>query len=81
MDNRIFELGLSVEAVSLYLILYDLDFSKIPLERKSIEPRWNAAPEALDQAVEELVMHRVVDRKEGLLVLNPQGMWSESRSS
>ena len=81
MENKIFKLGLSVEAVSLYLILYDLEFSKIPLEKKNIFPRWNAPEEHLDQALEELMMHKVVDQRGGEFIVNPEGQWVESRSS
>jgi hypothetical protein len=35
MDRRIFELGLSVEAISLYLIMADLESSAVPLTHGS----------------------------------------------
>ncbi len=81
MNNRIFTLGLSVEAISLYLILYDLDSFRIPLEKENIQPRWHASQEQLDQALEELVMHNVVQKKGEVLEVNPEALWAESRSS
>ena len=81
MQDRIFSLGLSVEAVSLYLILHDLEFHGMPLERENIEPRWNAPPQALEHAIEELVMHMVVQHKNDSLTLNPQEAWTPSRSA
>lgn len=81
MQDRIFTLGLSVEAVSLYLILHDLEFHGMSLERENIEPRWNAPPQALEHAIEELVMHKVVQHKNDPLILNPQEAWTPSRSA
>ncbi|WP_045212873.1 hypothetical protein [Desulfonatronovibrio magnus] len=78
MDNKIFKLGLSVEAVSLYLILFDLDFSKVPLERENIESRWNAASKLLDKALEELEMNNVVSRKGEAILINPSAAWTET---
>ncbi len=81
MQDKIFTLGLSVEAVSLYLILHDLEFHSMPLERENIEPRWNAPPQALEHAIEELAMHKVVQHKNDTLILNPQEAWTPSRSA
>ncbi len=81
MENQIFKLGLSVEAVSLYLILFDLDFSKVPLEMDNIEPRWNASDELLLKALEELEMNTVVSKKGQALVINPVTAWTETKNA
>ncbi len=79
MENKIFKLGLSVEAVSLYLILFDLDFSKVPLEMNNIEPRWNASPQLLQDALEELEMNTVISKRGQALEINPVTAWTETK--
>ncbi len=78
MENKIFKLGLSVEAISLYLILFDLDFSKVPLEKENIRPRWNASDELLNKALDELEMNTVVSRRGEALEINPVTAWTET---
>ena len=81
MENKIFKLGLSVEAVSLYLILFDLDFAKVPLEMESISARWNAPEGLLAKAVEELEMNSVIVKKGVVLEINPVSAWTETRTA
>lgn len=81
MENKIFDLGLSVEAISLYLILFDLDFSKVPLEMDNIEPRWNAPHELLQKAVDELKMNTVVSSRGEALEINPVSAWTETKNA
>lgn len=76
MENKIFELGLSVEAVSLYLILFDLDFSMVPLEMENIRSRWNADEALLNSALDELEMNTVISRKNSILEINPVTAWT-----
>ncbi|MFP4084312.1 MAG: hypothetical protein ACOCPS_04735 [Desulfonatronovibrio sp.] len=76
MENKIFELGLSVEAVSLYLILFDLDFSGVPLELENISSRWNADETLLQSALDELEMNTVITRKGNGLEINPVTAWT-----
>jgi hypothetical protein len=78
MENKIFNLGLSVEAISLYLILFDLDFSKVPLEMENIEPRWNAPLDLLKEAMDELEMNTVVSTRGEALEINPVSAWTET---
>ena len=75
MEDKIFKLGLSVEATSLYLILFDLDFSKVPLEMENIRPRWNAPDHLLLKALEELEMNCVISRRGEALEINPASGW------
>jgi hypothetical protein len=81
MENKIFDLGLSVEAISLYLILFDLDFSKVPLEMDSIEPRWNAPQDLLQKALDELKMNTVVSTRGQALEINPVSAWTETKNA
>ncbi|WP_028573600.1 hypothetical protein [Desulfonatronovibrio hydrogenovorans] len=81
MESKIFNLGLSVEAISLYLILFDLDFSKVSLEMENIEPRWNAPRDLLEKAVDELEMNRVISKKGQALAINPAAVWTETKSA
>ncbi|MFO7727147.1 MAG: hypothetical protein R6X11_02355 [Desulfonatronovibrio sp.] len=76
MENKIFELGLSIEAVSLYLILFDLDFSSVPLEMEHIRSRWNADEALLESALDELEMNTVISRKNNILDINPVTAWT-----
>jgi len=78
MENKIFKLGLSVEAISLYLILFDLDFSKVPLEMENIQPRWNAPEDLLNKAMDELEMNTVLSRRGQALEINPVSAWKET---
>ncbi len=81
MESKIFKLGLSVEAISLYLILFDLDFSKVPLEMGNIEPRWNASEDLLKKALDELEMNTVVSRRGDALEINPASAWTETKNA
>ncbi len=81
MEDKIFKLGLSVEAISLYLILFDLEFSKVPLEINNIEPRWNAPDDLLSKALDELEMNMVVSRRGQALEINPASAWIETRNA
>jgi hypothetical protein len=75
MDRRIFELGLSVEAVSLYLIMADLEHSGVPLTREPIEARWTGTPEKLEQSLKELEFQNVVAGVNEPLEILPSDKW------
>ncbi|MBI4800498.1 MAG: hypothetical protein HY794_17555 [Desulfarculus sp.] len=60
MEQRIFEMGLSVPATSLYLLLVALSDGGTTLNRANALNFWNLAPKDLDQAFAELVVRRVV---------------------
>lgn len=59
MEQRIFEMGLSVPATSLYLLLVALSDGGAPLNRDSALNFWNDQPIEMDQAFAELVVRRV----------------------
>lgn len=81
MEQRIFSLGLSVEAVSLYLILESLAPAGEALAREDWAGRWVAGDEALDRAAEELVLHGVAERRGRDLGLRPAGEWRAAGGS
>ncbi|CAO0820975.1 conserved hypothetical protein [Desulfarculales bacterium] len=59
MEQRIFETGLSVPAISLYLLLIALSDGGAPLTRANVLNFWNAPKGQLDQAFAELVVRRI----------------------
>ena len=75
MDRRIFELGLSVEAVSLYLILADLEHAAVPLTWEPIEARWTGSREKLEQSLKELEFQNVIAGVEEPLEILPSEKW------
>lgn len=68
MNQAIFEMGLSVEATSLYLVLVHLSDTGATMNRETAERIWNAGDAALDQAVAELL-------ERGVIGQNPEGVW------
>lgn len=79
MDQHIFELGLSVEATSLYLLLCPLAEGGVPLNRAGVTPFWNAGPEALEKAAAELSVHGVIEQSDdGYWRIRPAAFWADS---
>jgi len=62
MDRRIFTLGLSVPAVSLYILCATLVDQGRTVSRKNVLPTWNSSEEDLDAAFSELEKRGVVRR-------------------
>ena len=76
MDRRIFEMELSVEATSLYLLLASLSEAGTSLGREVALPIWNAPVEKLDEAARELIQRGVVSPDPGGgWRLEPQANW------
>ena len=72
MDQRIFNLGLTVEATSLYLLMVSLSDGGTVLTRANMEPFWNGSPEELSDALEELMGRKVLEAgKEDYALLPP----------
>lgn len=65
MEQRIFEMGLTVQATSLYLLLVSLAQAGAPLTRANVLNFWNAPETDIDQAFAELVMRRVAGTEPG----------------
>jgi len=82
MDRKIFDLNLSVEATSAYILICNLADSGTPITIESAETFWNDKPEALIGALEELRHHHIIfeaqDAKQvRQYYLNPSDLWKK----
>ncbi len=76
MEQRIFDLKLSVEGTSLYLLLVGLSDSGASLNRETALKVWNAPVEQLDQAFTELVARSIAGSDAGgAWFLRPASEW------
>ena len=81
MDTQIFNQGLSVLAVSAYILISALVADGIRPSRTAISARWNAKPEELDQALAELRVLNIVEPHHGpdgpasIWLVNPASLW------
>lgn len=75
MNPEIFRLGLTTEAVSLYLILEYLVMAEQPLTHENFRSRWNGEPALLVSALDELISHGVVRHGLNELVVLPPDSW------
>ena len=76
MDQRIFEMKLSVEATSLYLLMVPLSDAGAVLDRPTILRFWNSSPEELDRALAELEARGVISGDQrGRWYIRPAGSW------
>jgi hypothetical protein len=79
MDQRIFHLGLSVEATSLYILVDSLSETGTPINRRACQTLWNSGPEELDRAAAELVERGVMEKDQaGNWRLVPPGDWPQA---
>lgn len=62
MNQKIFSLGLSTEAVSLYLLCCHLEDTMVEVSLTNIEGLWNGSSEDLEKAVAVLQKRRVLVR-------------------
>jgi hypothetical protein len=60
IDRAIFDSGLSVESISLYLLCCGLIDAGIGSSLETIRARWTASEEALQQSLDELVEKRIL---------------------
>ena len=60
MDRKIFNLNLSVEATSAYILISNLAESGTPITIESAGTFWNDTPDALVSALEELKHHCII---------------------
>lgn len=69
MNQKIFEIGLSVEAVSAYLICSSLADADAPITQKNLIGMWNNAETALNECLEILekknIIRRIISGNEG----------------
>jgi hypothetical protein len=81
MDNQIFNLGLSVYAYSLYIVVCSLADEGSSPTPEALRGRWNASEELLNRAIEELEAFKVIEKLVGpkeigqVFVPNPASMW------
>ena len=80
MERKIFNMNLSVEATSAYILICTLAESGAPVTIESAGAFWNDSPEALTTALQELSRHRVIyeelDSKQiRQYFVNPSNLW------
>ena len=77
MDNTIFDLGLSVHATSLYILVDALlqEGEKISLD--ACEARWSATCEEMHEALEELKARGIVDVVDGHVEIKESETWKQ----
>jgi hypothetical protein len=80
MDTQIFNQGLSVTAVSAYILITALLADGVRPDRPAINARWGATPGELDQALAELRLLNVVEPHPGpegseVWLANPASLW------
>jgi hypothetical protein len=62
MSQRIFEMGLSTETVSVYLLCCGLADAGVSLTAENLRKRWNGTPEQLENGLTVLEKHNVIHR-------------------
>ena len=76
MDRAIFDLSLSVEATSAYILLDSLtDSGRRPAHPEALFASWNADPQALADALTELENHRIISQEAEGIGLCPVQDW------
>ncbi|WP_027185944.1 hypothetical protein [Desulfovibrio inopinatus] len=75
MDPQIFNLGLSDDALSLYMILDHLHAFDMKATPEQFDDRWHKSKDEFDTATAELVMQRVVENDGHHLHLLPSSDW------
>jgi len=62
IDREIFNTGLPVESISLYLLCCGLIDAGIGPSLETIRARWTASEEALQRSLDELIQKRILQR-------------------
>ena len=79
MNRRIFQLDLSVEAVSLYLLCCALAETGQPVAADRVAGAWNGTPSDLRRAASELQSRAIVEpAPSGGYRVNPESRWRQS---
>ena len=69
MNQKIFEIGLSVETISTYLICCSLSDADAPISKKSLMGMWNSTETALVESLKVLekknILRRILANSEG----------------
>lgn len=80
MDRHIFNLNLSVEATSAYIIVTSLAEENAPPTLEALQGRWSKSSHELDQALEELLGRNILQQRTGpdkaaMFYPNPSSLW------
>ena len=81
MDTQIFTQGLSVEAISAYIIVTALVSEGVRPLLELIQSRWNAPAEGLSIALAELEALNIIERlpamgsEAPMCIVNPASLW------
>ncbi|GHV56375.1 hypothetical protein FACS189460_1040 [Deltaproteobacteria bacterium] len=81
MDTQIFNQGLSVLAISAYIVIASLQADGLRPDSSALSARWNATAGELDQALAELRALNIVERHPGptgpgsVWLVNPASLW------
>lgn len=76
MDQKIFTMGLTVEATSLYLLMVSLSDAGTPLTKDNCQQFWNSSPQDLEAALAELERRGITGRGPGgAWFIQPSGDW------
>ncbi len=62
MNQQIFNTGLKMEAISLYLLCCGLVDAGLAASLERIRERWNSSEDALETSLEELVEKRILQK-------------------
>lgn len=77
MDQKIFTMGLSVEATSLYLLMVSLSDAGTPLTLDTCKQFWNSSPGDLENALAELDKRGIIGKTiDGNWHIQPSSQWS-----
>jgi hypothetical protein len=75
MEQKIFEIGLSTEGTSLYLMLVALSDQGTPLLKENMAPMWNTDQAKLDDALAELRERGVLGKASEAYHIRPPSEW------
>ena len=81
MDTQIFNQGLSVPAISAYIIITALQAEGVRPEEEAVRARWNVRAEELDEALAELRALNIIEFRPGaegrgpVWLANPASLW------
>lgn len=62
MNQKIFQMGLSTETVSLYLLCCGLADAGTTISTKNLQDIWNASPDAMHASFQELESRGIVSK-------------------
>lgn len=77
MNRRIFDMGLPVEAVSLYLLCCNIARGEAPIVMETIKSLWNSTDEALDAGLTILIKHQILEQSTDEKSPTAYKLWDE----